>query len=30
MVSDEYDDGEGEILKKIRDIVGPDCVICVS
>ena len=30
MVSDKYDDGEGEILKKIRDVVGPDCVICVS
>ena len=30
MVSDEYDDGEGEIFKKIRALVGPDCVICVS
>ena len=30
MVTDEYEDGEGEILARVRSVVGPDLPIAVS
>lgn len=30
MVAAGYDDPEGDLLKRVRDIVGPDCVVCAT
>ncbi|WP_282604480.1 M81 family metallopeptidase [Pelagibius sp. Alg239-R121] len=30
MVTDDFEDGEGELLRRLRDVVGPDLPIAVS
>ncbi len=30
MVAAGYDDPEGDLLKRVRDIVGEDCVVCAT
>lgn len=30
MVTEDYDDGEGEILRRLRDIIGPDLPLAVT
>ena len=30
MVTEQYDDGEGELLRRLRDVVGPDLPIAIT